>query len=224
MDDPLRIDVWSDIACPWCYIGKRRLEAGLAALAEDPDAPPVVVEFHSFQLAPDTPEDFRGGEVDFLVDHKRLPVSQVLQMIDSVRTVAAGEGLDYDFDALVHVNTLKAHRLLQHARVEGRQGEMKERLLAAYFIEGRDLASDDELADLAADAGLDRDEALRVLRDGDHLEDVQADIATAARLGINGVPFYVLDGRYGISGAQPAELFAEALRRVAAERAGAPDR
>lgn len=224
MDDPLRIDVWSDIACPWCYIGKRRLEAGIAALAEDPAAPPVVVEYHSFLLAPDTPEDFRGGEVDFLVDHKRLPVSEVLRMIDTVRAVAAGEGLVYDFDALVHVNTRTAHRLLHHARVEGRQAEMTERLLAAYFTEGRDLASHEQLADLAAEVGLDRDTALVVLRDGGHTEDVEADIATAGRLGIRGVPFHVLDGRYGISGAQPAELFAEALRRVAAERAAAPDR
>jgi predicted DsbA family dithiol-disulfide isomerase len=221
MDGPITIDVWSDIACPWCYIGKRRLEEALAAFAERPAAPPVTVDYHSFELAPDSPVDFEGGEIDFLVGHKGMPEADVARMLDHVTGVARSAGLGFDFDRVRHTNTVKAHQLLHHARAEGLQTEAVERLMSAYFTEGRHLGLDDELAAIAAELGLDPAEALRALRDEDHLGAVRADQRRARELGVTGVPFYVIDGRYGLSGAQPAETFLAALDRVVADRGAA---
>jgi len=215
---PIRIEVWSDIACPWCYIGKRRLEAGIAAFSAGPGALPVEIEYRSFELAPDTPVDFDGGEIDFLVEHKRLPADRVRAMLAHVTEVAESVGLVYDFGALRHTNTVKAHQLLHFAKARGRQNELKERLLRAYFTEGRHVGREDELAGLAAEVGLDPEEALRSLREDEHLAAVREDESVAAAYGIGGVPFFVLDGKYGISGAQPEDAFAEALTRVATER------
>ena len=216
---PIKVDIWSDIACPWCYIGKRRFESGVSAFAARPTALPVEIEYRSFELAPDTPVDFDGSEIDFLVGHKRLPVERVRAMLAHVTSVAESVGLDYDFDALRHTNTVKAHQLLHYAKARGLQGEMKERLLRAYFTEGRHVGREDELADLAADVGLERDDVLRSLRGDEHLAAVREDERTAGAYGIGGVPFFVIDGKYAISGAQSEDVFAEALGRVAAERA-----
>jgi predicted DsbA family dithiol-disulfide isomerase len=221
VSEPLKIDVWSDIACPWCYIGKRRLEAGIAAFAQEPGRPAVEVEYHSFQLAPDTPVDFEGSEVDFLVRHKGLSEEQVNGMLARVTGIAEEEGLHYDFDALRHTNTVKAHQLLHYAKAQGVQLEAKERILRAYFVEGRHVGRPEELAELAAEIGLDRDDVLRSLLDDEYLAAVRADERAAAEHGIQGVPFFVVDGRYGLSGAQPAQVFAQALVTVAAERAAA---
>ncbi len=133
MTEKITIDVWSDIACPWCYIGKRNLETGLAQIADDPDAPQVEVTFHSFELSPDTPVDFEGDELDFLAGHKGMPRERVREMLDQVTGVAAGSGLEYRFDLLQHTNTVKAHELLHFAKAQGRQNEMAERLMSAYF-------------------------------------------------------------------------------------------
>ncbi|WP_396656358.1 DsbA family protein [Microbacterium sp.] len=218
MTDAIKIDVWSDIACPWCYIGKRNLENGLAGAAADEDAPVVEVEYHSFELSPDTPVDFDGSEIDFLSQHKGLPVEQVHQMLDRVTGVAAQAGLEYRFDILKHTNTVKAHELLHFAKAHGRQHEMAERLMAAYFTEGRHVGRVDDLVALAAEAGLDADAAREALESGRHLDAVRADQAQAAAYGINGVPFFVIDGKYGVSGAQPAEAFTQIARQVWAER------
>lgn len=218
MQEPIHVDVWSDIACPWCYIGKRRLEAGIAAYREGEGALPVEVEYHSFELAPDTPVDFAGSEMDFLVRHKRLSEDQVRSMLDRVTKIAAEEGLAYDFDAVRHTKTVNAHQLLHYAKAYGVQLQAKERLLRAYFIEGRHVGRPEDLADLAAEIGLDRDDVLRSLAEGEYLAAVRADQRVAMASGIQGVPFFVIDGRYGVSGAQPAGVFAEALSQVAAER------
>ena len=219
MSTPIKIDIWSDIACPWCYIGKRHFEAGVAALGDD--APEIEVEYHSFELAPDTPVDFQGSEIDFLAKHKGMPAERVQQMLQHVTGVAANAGLDYDFDALQHTKTLKAHELLHFAKSEGRQLELAERLFRAYFTEGRHVGRVDELVALAADAGLDADAAREALESGRFAAAVQADIAQAGAYGINGVPFFVIDGKYGVSGAQPAEVFGQVLTQVAGERDGA---
>ncbi|MFC5790276.1 DsbA family oxidoreductase [Agromyces tardus] len=216
MSEPIKIDIWSDIACPWCYIGKRHLEGGIAALGDD--APAVEIEYHSFELAPDTPIDFEGSEVDFLAGHKHLPAEQVHQMLERVTGIAAAEGLDYDFDALRHTKTLQAHELLHFAKEHGRQLELSERLFRAYFSEGRHLGRVDELVSLAAEVGLDADAAREALESGRYGAAVQADIAQAGAYGINGVPFFVFEGKYGVSGAQPAEVFSQVLTQVAGER------
>jgi len=217
MTDAIQIDVWSDIACPWCFIGKRNLEKGLAEASADDDAPVVEVTFHSFELSPDTPVDFEGDESDYLATHKGITPAQAAQMLERVTGVAAEAGLEYRFDRIKHTNTVKAHELLHFAKANGRQLELTERLMTAYFTEGRHLGREDELVALATDAGLDADDAREALRSERHLADVRADQAQAREYGINGVPFFVIDGRYGVSGAQPPEAFAQIARQVWAE-------
>ena len=221
MAEPVKIDIWSDIACPWCYIGKRRLEAGIAAYAQTAGSVPVEIEYHSFELAPDTPVDFEGSEVDFLIRHKRMSREQVRAMLDRVTQVAAGEGLDYDFHAVRHTNTVKAHQLLHYAKAHGRQLETKEQLLRAYFVEGRHVGRAEDLAELAAEIGLDRDDVLRSLHEDEYLAAVRADGRAAMEYGIQAVPFFVIDGRYGVSGAQRAETFTQALTQAGLDREAA---
>jgi predicted DsbA family dithiol-disulfide isomerase len=231
--DAIKIDVWSDIACPWCYIGKRNLESGLAAAAADDDSPQVEVEYHSFELSPDTPVDFEGGEADYLATHKGISAAQAEQMLRRVTGVAADAGLKYRFDLLTHTNTVKAHELLHFAKsgakstedatTNGTQLALVERLMSAYFTEGRHLGQDDELVALAAEVGLDPDAARRALEEHEYLDDVRADEEQARAYGINGVPFFVIDGRYGVSGAQPADAFAQIIRQVWAEHADSAD-
>ncbi|EXJ52896.1 MAG: disulfide bond formation protein DsbA [Microbacterium sp. 69-7] len=218
MTDKITIDVWSDIACPWCYIGKRNLETGLAQTAADPDAPQVEVTFHSFELSPDTPVDFEGDELDFLAGHKGMPRERVREMLDQVTGVAAGSGLEYRFDLLQHTNTVKAHELLHFAKAQGRQNEMAERLMSAYFTEGKHVGRVDDLVALAAEVGFDADEVRDALESSRHLADVRADQAQAQAYGIQGVPFFVIDGKYGVSGAQPADAFAQITRQVWTEK------
>lgn len=218
MTSPIRIDVWSDIACPWCYIGKRNLENGIAAASAGDDAPAVEVTFRSFELAPDTPVDFDGGETDYLATHKGISHDDAQRMLDRVTGIAAQVGLEYRFDQLKHTNTVKAHELLHYAKEQGRQHEVAERLMSAYFGEGRHLGKEDELVDLAADAGLDPEEARDALRSGRFLDAVRADQAQAVTYGIQGVPFFVIDEKYGVSGAQPAEAFTQIVQQVWAER------
>ncbi|QEO10247.1 DsbA family oxidoreductase [Protaetiibacter larvae] len=214
MPEPLKIDIWSDIACPWCFIGKRKFEAG-AELA----GVPVEVEYHSFELSPDTPVDFEGDEFEFLAHHKGIPVETAKAMIGRVTSIAESVGLHYDYDALQHTNTVKAHQLLHYAKAHGRQLEMKERLLQAYFEQGRHVGRIADLADLAAELGFDRDDVVRSLEADEYLADVREDQAVAVEFGIQGVPFFVIDRKYGVSGAQDASTFAEVLTQVAAEKA-----
>ena len=218
MSTPISVDIWSDIACPWCYIGKRKFEAGLAALD---DASDVTVTYHSFELSPDTPVDYEGSAVDFLADHKGMGRAQVEQMLAQVTTIANDLGLDYDFDTVHQTKTLLAHQALHFAKEHGKQDALVERLFAAYFEEGRHVGKLDELVALGTEAGLDADALRAALEDGRHAEAVSADIAQARAYGIQGVPFFVIDGRYGVSGAQPPEVFTQAIEQVRSERAGA---
>lgn len=223
VSESIKIDIWSDIACPWCYIGKRKFESGAAAFAQKmgEGAPDVVIEYHSYELAPDTPVDFDGSEIDFLSSHKGMPTDQVTEMLDRVTGIASDAGLDYDFDTLKHTNTVKAHQLLHYAKSHGKQIETKERLLKAYFTEGRHVGRIADLGNLAAEVGLDRDDVVRALNADEYLDAVRADQALAQEYGIQGVPFFVIDGKYGVSGAQEADAFAGVLDQVWTEREGA---
>jgi predicted DsbA family dithiol-disulfide isomerase len=214
----LRVDVWADVVCPWCYIGKRRFEEGLRRYRAEGGTLDVEVTYRSFLLAPDTPEGFEGSVADFLSVHKGMPPQDVQRMLEQVTAIAAAEGLTYDFDAAHHTTTLAAHEVLHLARAHGVQGDLVERLFRAYFTEGRRLDRAEELADLAADVGLDRAEVLAALADHRHRDDVEVDFTQARAFGITGVPFVVLDGRYGVSGAQDAAVFHQALVRAAEDR------
>ncbi len=210
MTTPLKIDIWSDVQCPWCYIGKRKFERGVELFGQ-----PVEIEYHSFELAPDTPVDFEGSTLDYLAERKGLSPEHVTQMLDNVTTIAADVGLDYDFGSVHQTNTRKAHELLHIAKAHGRQADMKERLLKAYFVNGEHVGKLETLADLAAEVGLDRDAVLQSLTAGEYATAVEADLAQAEAYGISGVPFYVIDGKFGISGAQSPETFAAALQQAA---------
>ena len=215
MSETVKVDIWSDIACPWCFVGKRRFETAAAAFAEGGGS--LEVEYHSFELAPDTPVDFDGTEVDFLVGHKGMPAAQVESMLAQMTQLASTEGLSYDFDALQHTNTVKAHELLHYAKSQGRQLDMKERLLSAYFEQGRHVGRIDDLADLAEEIGLDRAEVVEALKSEQFLTAVQADKEQAIAYGISGVPFFVVDSKYGVSGAQDPSVFVEVLQKAASE-------
>lgn len=156
------------------------------------------------------------------MSHRGVSAEQARAMIDRVVGIARDAGLDYDYDRLQHTNNIMAHQLLHFAKERGLQLEMKERLLSAYFVEGRHVGRIEDLADLAAEVGLDRDDVVRALQADEYLEAVDADMLQARQYGINGVPFFVIDGWYGVSGAQPPEAFTQVLERVAADRAGAP--
>lgn len=208
----LRIDVWSDVQCPWCYIGKRRLEA---ALADWPGE--VEIVSRSFELAPETPIDFDGTTADYLASRKGMPAEQVERMLEHVAGVAAEVGLDYHFDRVHQTSTVLAHEATHLAKARGVQGEAVERLFAAYFSEGRHLGKIEVLIELLAEVGIDPPESEVALTDHRYLEDVRADEAQAAAYGINAVPFFVFDGRIGVSGAQTPEVFLAALTQATAE-------
>jgi predicted DsbA family dithiol-disulfide isomerase len=201
----VKIEIWSDVVCPWCYIGKRRLEH---ALAEFEHADEVEIVWRSFQLNPDA-------------SHQAIPTKQYLisrfgpqasQMSERVAAIAKDEGLDFGSDSLT-VNTFDTHRLLHLAADEGVQDAAKERLLRAHFTEGADLSDPDTLVALMKEAGVNEDRTREVLANPDeYAKAVNSDIEEARALGANGVPFFVIDRKYGISGAQPAETFRQALR------------
>jgi predicted DsbA family dithiol-disulfide isomerase len=210
---PIRVDIWSDIACPWCYIGKRRFETAVTD-----SGIPVEVEYHSFELSPGTPAEFDGSHHEFLAAHMGVSLDQAQAMGDRVTGIAETVGLHYDYDALKTTNTVLAHQAIHYAKAHGKQAELKERLMKAYFEEGRHVGRIEDLADLAAETGLDREDVVRSLTAGEYLAAVRADVAQAGALGIRGVPFFVLDGKYGVSGAQEAQTFANVLRKVVSER------
>jgi predicted DsbA family dithiol-disulfide isomerase len=215
MSQAVKVDIWSDIACPWCYLGKHRFEAAVRRLAEGGNGPEVEVEYCSFQLAPDLPEDFAADHDQYLARKFGWPAEQVQASNRQLQALGAPYGIVYNFAANRVVSTRKGHELTHYAKAHGRQADVKERLLRAHFSEGADLRSVETLADIAQAAGLDRDEAVRVLQSGVYAAAVEQDRATAARLGINGVPFFVIAGRYGLSGAQEPDTFVKALERAA---------
>lgn len=218
-DAPLRLDVWSDVACPWCYIGWGRLGQALAAYGATAGARPVAVTLRSYQLAPDLAPDFEGAHDDYLSKRLGLPPEQVRSARERVGGFAAEAGLPLDPDRVVIANTAKAHELLHLARERGFQAEMADRLFRAYWAEGRRLGRLEELAALAAEVGIDEGEARAALLAGTYAGAVAADVEQAARHGIRGVPFFVLAGRYGLSGAQDPGTLRQAIAQAAAEAA-----
>jgi predicted DsbA family dithiol-disulfide isomerase len=204
----MQVDIWSDVVCPWCYIGKRRFENALARF-EHRDQ--VQVVFHSFELDPGAQASPAGSIPERLAAKYRISLEQAVQQNERLARMAAAEGLDFHFDKAQPGNTFDAHRVLHLAREHGKQAQMKERLFRAYFTEGEQLGDRETLIRLAHESGLD---ARGVLESDDYAEEVREDERLASDLGINGVPFFVLNGRYGVSGAQPADLLVSALEQV----------
>jgi predicted DsbA family dithiol-disulfide isomerase len=213
----MNVDIWSDIVCPWCYIGKRRFEQGLGEFGHREQ---VEVVYRAFELDPSTPPGEGTPILDLMSAKYGLSPAQARDAEASVAAKAAADGLSFTADRVMG-NTFDAHRLVRLGRDRGIQGQVLQRLYEAYFGEGRPVFDPAELAELGAAAGLDPAEARQVLADGSYAEAVRADEDQARALGITGVPFVVLDGKYGVSGAQAAGTFAAALAQAWAESATA---
>jgi predicted DsbA family dithiol-disulfide isomerase len=205
----MRIDIWSDVVCPWCYIGKRRLEAALDGFQGEVD-----VHWHAFELDPSAPTSAPGSYEERLAAKYGRSLADAAEMTASMTATAAADGLDFRFDTAKPGNTFDAHRLLHLAGERGVQDAVKERLFRATFSEGEAISDPATLVRLGVEAGLDADEARQVLADGTYGDEVRADEAQAAQLRISGVPFFVVDQRYGVSGAQPAEVLRQVLDRA----------
>ncbi len=213
----MRIEIWSDVVCPWCYIGKRRLETALAGF---PHADDVEVVYRSFELDPTAPQVGTASIREVLGSKYGAGPEQVREMMGRVSDLAAAEGLAFDYEDVTHTKTVDAHRLLHLALETGGpalQRDLKERLLAAYFLHGRSMGDHAVLAEVAGEAGLDGDRVAEVLAGSAYTEAVEADVAQARAYGATGVPFFVVDQRYGVSGAQPVEVFAQLLERAWAD-------
>jgi predicted DsbA family dithiol-disulfide isomerase len=207
----MKVEIWSDVVCPWCYIGKRRFERALEAFPHE-----VEVVFRSFELDPAAP--VRSGEtVTASLARKYGGAERVAAMQEHVRRQAADEGLVFRLDETPHANTVDAHRLLHLALDEYGlevQARVKEALMSAYFEDARDVSDPAVLREVATAAGLESGRIEAVLTGDEYADDVRADVAAAAAYGANGVPFFVFEGRYAVSGAQPAEVFGRALEQV----------
>ena len=213
----LTVDVWSDIACPWCYVGKRRLEAALKRFAH---AGSVDVTWHSFELDPSAPPSRNDGvsHAERLAKKYGMSLPQAQARIRQLTDVAKGDGLTMAFDRVQSANTFDAHRVLHMAESKGVQDAVKERLMRAYFTEGALVSDHAVLARLAGEAGLDAGEVAEMLASDAYAADVRADEEQARTIGIHGVPFFVLGQKYALSGAQPADVVLRALNEAWAAR------
>jgi predicted DsbA family dithiol-disulfide isomerase len=205
----VEVEIWSDIACPWCYIGKRRFEAALARFEHRDD---VRVTWRSFELDPAAPHEREGDRATRLAEKYGITVERAKEMERTVTDAAAGEGLDFRLDVQRSGTTFDGHRVVHLAATRGLQDAMKERLLHAYFTEGQLISDHDTLVRLAVEVGLDEDEVRQLLASDRFADEVRDDERTAGRFGISAVPTFVVDRAIGASGAQPPEALMELLR------------
>ncbi|HEY0869349.1 MAG TPA: DsbA family oxidoreductase [Acidothermaceae bacterium] len=210
----MKVEIWSDVVCPWCYVGKRRFEAALASFEHRAD---VEVHWRSFELDPSAPAVREGDPVQRLADKYGMTRAEALAADARLTDLAAVEGLDFHLETARSGNTFDAHRLLHLAAGKGVQDAVKERFMRAYFTESEPVGEHATLARLAVDAGLDETDVNAVLTSDRYASDVRADEQQAAAYGISGVPFFVIDARYGISGAQSSDVILATLRTAYAE-------
>lgn len=207
----IAIDVWSDVICPWCYIGKRRIEA---ALAKFPYKSDVTLTWHSFQLDPSAPPKLSVSLAEMLAKKYGMTVAQAEAKHAELTALAARDGLEYHFEKAKPGNTFDAHRLIHLAKSKGRADDMEERVMRAYFSEGVAIGDRDELVKLAVDIGLDEAETQDALTSDAFADDVKKDLQIARENGISGVPAFVFNDTYLVSGAQPAETLLAVLEKV----------
>jgi predicted DsbA family dithiol-disulfide isomerase len=212
---PMTVEIWSDVMCPFCYIGKRKFEAALAQFAGRDS---VRVIWRSFQLNPDLQTDTSKTVAQSLAEQKGWTAEQTAEAIGQVSRMAKTVGLDYHFERAVVANSFDAHRFSQLAAAAGKQNEAEERLFAAYFSEGKNTADHRVLAEIGASIGLDVAAVLAALASEAQADAVRADIALAQQFGINAVPFFVFDRKFAVSGAQDAGVFLQTLEKAAADR------
>lgn len=212
----MKIEIWSDIMCPFCYIGKKRFDDALAQF-EHKDK--VEVEWKSFMLSPDLKTDPTKNNNQFLAEHKGISLEEATGMNNYVTDMAAQAGLTYDFNKAIVANSFNAHRFSHFAKQYGKQNEAEEKLFAAYFTEGKNIDNAETLMVMAAELELDVTKLANVMGSGAYAKDVMADIDEAQELGIRGVPFFVLNRKYAISGAQETAVFLDTLQKAFAEEA-----
>jgi predicted DsbA family dithiol-disulfide isomerase len=211
----MKVEIWSDIMCPFCYIGKRHYEEAIKQFA---DSANVELEWHSFQLDPDLPKPAsKLSAYDYLAQRKGISKEQSMAMHQNVIQMAKEAGLNYNYDKAVVANSFDAHRLIQFAKTKGLGDEAEERLFKAYFIEGKDMCNADTLMALAKDMGLNEAEAKEVISGTAFSDEVKKDIKEAEQIGVSGVPFFVFDRKYAVSGAQPSSQFLNVLQKSYAE-------
>lgn len=211
----MKVEIWSDVMCPFCYIGKRKFEK---ALAEFEGKEKIEIEWKSFQLNPAQKTDPTKNINQYLSEIKGWSIEQAKEMNDRVTAMAKEVGLDYNFDKAIVANSFDAHRLIQLAKRKELGNQMEEALFKAYFIDGKNTADHATLISLAVEAGLDEAEAKAILDSGIFADEVEADIELAGQIGVRGVPFFVFDRKYAVSGAQPSEVFLETMRKALQEK------
>ena len=211
----MKVEIWSDVVCPFCYIGKRHFEEALNQLNESDQ---IEVIWKSFQLDPTTESRPGVAVIDDLAERKGWTREYAQQAQSQVVNMAKAAGLEYNFEKAVVANTFNAHRVLQLAKTKGLGGPMKEALLKAYFTSGHNIDDWNTLAALASEIGCNENDVLALASNTDFEDQVNADIQEAQTLGVRGVPFFVIDRKYGISGAQPAASIHDALIQALAER------
>lgn len=207
----MKIQIWSDVMCPFCYIGKRRFEQALQQFEHKDE---VEVEWKSFQLNPNLVTDPTININQYLADIKGITIDHAKQLNDHVTQMAAEVGLTYDFDKAIVANSFDAHRFAHLAKQNGLGAEAEEALFKAYFTEGKNIADHETLAELGESIGLDKDEVAHTLKGNKYAINVNQDIAQAQQLGVRGVPFFVMDMKYGVSGAQPVDAFTQTLEKA----------
>lgn len=207
----MKIDIWSDIACPFCYIGKRNLEI---ALKEWDSKDGVEVVYHSFQLDPNAKKEGKTNSIELLAKKYGSTVEQAQQMIDRVVTMAKDVGLNYNYEAVINTNTLDAHRLIHLAMKSHKDKEVVEELFKAYFVDGIDISNIEELEKIGEGTGLSGEEVLRMLNSEEYHFEVDNDKYMAAQYEIASVPFFIFNNKYAISGAQPPEAFLETMKKA----------
>jgi predicted DsbA family dithiol-disulfide isomerase len=212
----MKIEIWSDVVCPFCYIGKRKMEK---ALQKFPFKEKVEIEWKSFQLNPDQQTQPGVSTLEDLSKSKGWSMEQTKQITSQVVGMAKSEGLTFDFDKAVVANTKNAHRLIHLAKEFGIQDAMKERLLKAYFTDGLNVDDTDTLIQLGREVGVPEEKIKPMLESNQYEEAVDQDSYESRQIGVRGVPFFVLDRKFGISGAQPDEVFDQTLEKAWAEYA-----
>lgn len=210
----MTVEIWSDVMCPFCYIGKRQYETALKKFA---DSDRVEVVWKSFQLDPSAPDTATESHLDYLVQRKGMSVETVKQMMANVTQYARQVGLEYNLDNSLIVNSFKAHQLIQFAKTKGLGDEMEERLFRAFFIDGKNMADLATLTQLGKEIGLDEAELQAAFTDDKYAYSVRQDIQEAQQIGVTGVPFFVFNRKYAVSGAQPSEVFLQTLEKSFSE-------
>jgi len=207
----MKIEIWSDVMCPFCYIGKRNFESAMAQFA---DKDHMEVVWKSYQLDPSIPEVANETYLEYLVKNKGMSPDQVKGMLENVTESAKQVGLDYRFDKAQMVNSQKAHQLIQFAKTKNLGDDAEERLFLAFFTEGKSISDTEILTQLGKDIGLDAQELQAAFTDNKYAQLVQDDIREAREIGVKGVPFFVIDRKYAVSGAQPPQAFLETLQKA----------